>query len=363
MKDKKFSPPQQTALDARFEAQKIIFGPVVFQCVRFAWKQGILRAISEHGEKGGSIRELSLCGSWSEYVLQLVLESCLSAGVVALVDGRYALDKTGYCILSDELTQVNLDFMHDVCYQGMYFLEESLKESRPVGLKTLGSWKSLYEGMSQLPEPARTSWFRFDHFYSDTSFVKMIPHIFENRPHRVMDLGANTGKFSLAALRHDGEVELHLVDLPQQLRLAEETLRQNGLFERARFHPVNMLEKESLFPEGMDIIWISQFLSCFSEDEIRSILQRAARALSPGGQIYILDTLWDRQNHDIAAYCMINLSPYFTAMANGNSKVYQSGDYARLAEEAGLRMVEMRDGIGYGHTLLRLIPCTMGKKL
>jgi hypothetical protein len=40
-------------------------------------------------------------------------------------------------------------------------------------------------------------------------------------------------------------------------------------------------------------------------------------------------------------------------MASGNSKVYESGDYIRLAEAAGLRFVTSRDGIGYCHSLLR----------
>ena len=66
-----------------------------------------------------------------------------------------------------------------------------------------------------------------------------------------------------------------------------------------------------------------------------------------------MDTFWDRQQYDIASYCLINTSPYFTAMASGNSKIYQSADYVRLAEAAGLRLLTARDGIGYCHSLLR----------
>ena len=104
---------------------------------------------------------------------------------------------------------------------------------------------------------------------------------------------------------------------------------------------------------GMDVIWMSQFLSCFSEPAIASILQRAASALAPRGQVLIMDTFWDRQRYDIAAYCLINTSPYFTAMASGNSKIYESGDYIRLAEAAGLTLLTARDDIGYCHSLLR----------
>src|SRR5690606_17449596 len=96
-----------------------------------------------------------------------------------------------------------------------------------------------------------------------------------------------------------------------------------------------------------------QFLSCFSEEAIASILRRVAASLTPAGQVLILDTFWDRQQHDIASYCLINTSPYFTAIASGNSKIYEGADYIRLCAEAELGLVSGRDGIAYGHALMR----------
>jgi cyclopropane fatty-acyl-phospholipid synthase-like methyltransferase len=168
-----------------------------------------------------------------------------------------------------------------------------------------------------------------------------------------MDIGANTGKFSLAALAYSADVQLHLVDLPRQLAMAERNLDAAGVAGRAQLHAVDMLDPAAPLPGAMDLIWMSQFLSCFSEPVIASILRRAASALAPNGQVLIMDTFWDRQQYDIASYCLINTSPYFTAMASGNSKIYQSADYVRLAEAAGLRLLTARDGIGYCHSLLR----------
>lgn len=353
MRDKKFSSDRQTAFAARFEAQKIAFGPIVFQCVRHAWKSGMLQALAEAGGAGRALDDMSATGRWSRYQLKVVLESCLSAGVVYLQGGNYVLDKAGFCVLTDAITQININFMHDVCYQGMFDLDRSLQEEKPIGLQALGDWPTLYEGMSRLPEPAKTSWFEFDHYYSDTSFPDILPDVFATAPKRVMDIGANTGKFSRAALAYNAGVELNLVDLPRQLAVAEVTLSEAGVRGRAQLHPVDMLDPDAVFPGGMDVIWMSQFLSCFSEEAIASILRRAAAALAPQGQLLIMDTFWDLQRHDIAAYCLINTSPYFTAMASGNSKVYESGDYIRLCEQAGLKLLTVREGIGYCHALLR----------
>lgn len=353
MLDKRFSPDRQSAFAARYEAQKIAFGPVVFQCVRYAWKRGMLQALADAGGQGLSVSELAATGKWTEYALKVVLETCLSAGVVYLKNGNYVLDKAGFCVLTDQITQINLDFNHDVCYEGLFRLDESLDTQKPAGLSALGNWPTLYQGMSELPEPAKTSWFAFDHFYSDTSFPSILPDVFATAPRKVMDVGANTGKFSCAALAYNASVELHLVDLERQLAVAEKSLHAAGVRERAHLHPTDLLDPEIALAPGMDLIWMSQFLSCFSESAIASILKRAAAALAPGGQLLVMDTFWDRQRYDIASYCLINTSPYFTAMASGNSKIYESGDYIRLAEAAGMELLTARDDIGYCHSLLR----------
>jgi hypothetical protein len=353
MQDKSFSPERQSALAARFEAQKIAFGPVVFQCVRYAWKRGILQVIADAGEEGLALEQIAANGRWSAYALKVVLETCLSAGVVYLQGGRYVLDKSGFCLLTDSLTQVNFDFNHDVCYQALFALEQSLDAEQPLGLKIFGDWPTLYEGLSALPEPARASWLAFDHYYSDTSFPEILPDVFATAPRKVMDIGANTGKFSLAALAADDAVELHLVDLPGQLAVADCALQAAGLRQRAVLHPTDLLDPAAALAGGMDLVWMSQFLSCFSESAIASIFERASAALAPRGQLLVMDTFWDRQRYDIASYCLINTSPYFTAVASGNSKVYQSQDYVRLAERAGLKLLTARDGIGYCHSLLR----------
>jgi hypothetical protein len=353
MLNKKFSPERQSAFEARFEAQKIAYGPVVFQCVRYAWKRGMLQAIADAGEAGLSVDQLAQDGRWTPYVLKVVLETCLSAGVVLINEGRYALDKAGFVVLTDPITQVNIDFNHDVCYQAMFDLEHALDAERPLGLKVFGDWPTLYQGLSQLPEPARSSWLAFDHYYSDTSFPEIMLDVFATAPRRLMDIGANTGKFTLAALAYDKSVALHLVDLPGQLDMAEAKLNDAGLRERAWLHPTDLLDDAAALPGDMDLIWMSQFLSCFSESAIASIFRRVANALGPRGQVLVLDTFWDRQRYDIASYCLINTSPYFNVLASGNSKVYESEDYIRLARDAGLTLLTARDGIGYCHSLLR----------
>jgi hypothetical protein len=115
---------------------------------------------------------------------------------------------------------------------------------------------------------------------------------------------------------------------------------------------VNLLDKAVPFPTGFDVIWMSQFLDCFSEEEVTSILTRAAASMSENSSLCIMETFWDRQRFETAAYCLTQISLYFTALANGDSKMYHSDDMIRCVNAAGLTVEEIHDGLGQGHSIL-----------
>ena len=59
-----------------------------------------------------------------------------------------------------------------------------------------------------------------------------------------------------------------------------------------------------------------------------------------------METLWDRQRFEPAAFCLTMTSLYFTAIANGNSKMYNTEDMQVCIEQAGLKIEEIYDGLG-----------------
>ena len=97
---------------------------------------------------------------------------------------------------------------------------------------------------------------------------------------------------------------------------------------------------------------MSQFLCCFSYEEIQSILKKCAAAKSKNGKILVADTFWDLQKHEIASYSIINTSPYFTAIANGNSKMYAFQEFKKVVEDSGLVIESVHGPYGYGNSLV-----------
>lgn len=219
--EERYTKEHLSAREAQRLAEFIAWGPVVFQVARIMLKWGIMDLIRDSGE-GLTLEEIVKKTKQSEYAVKCLLEASLSIGIL-LVDvqaERYTLSKTGWFLINDPATRVNIDFNQDVNYEGWFHLEASLKEGRPVGLKHFGGWSTIYEGLSELPEQVQRSWFAFDHFYSDASFPEALQIVFKKHQTRSLyDVGGNTGKWALQCVHFDKEVEVTVLDLPQQIEM------------------------------------------------------------------------------------------------------------------------------------------------
>jgi len=349
--EERYSKERLSALEAQRLAHEISQAPVVFQASRLMIKFGILQMLLD-SEKGLTLEEVAEKTKLSRYATKCLLESALTIGTVLIKDERFICSKTGWFLLKDPLVRVNLDFNQDVNYLGLFHLEDALLNGKPEGLKVFGNWATIYEALSQLPEKVQDSWFAFDHYYSDQSFDEALQIVFENQPKKLLDVGGNTGRWALRCVDYDANVQVTIMDLPQQIELLKQyTAGKNGA-NRIFGHGCNLLDAKTSFPTGFDAIWLSQFLDCFSEEEVTSILTRAAKSMNSDTKLYIMETFWDRQRFETAAYALTQISLYFTALANGNSKMYHSEDMIRCIEAAGLKVEEIKDGIGKGHSIV-----------
>lgn len=349
-----FETDKKSAIDAISQAQFIAFAPYIFQASVLLRDRKILAVVEAARKEGLTIEEVAEKVNMPHYAVRVLLEAGLGIGLVYRKEGRYMLSKTGHFFLNDPMTRVNTDFMRDVCYDGAQDLSKSLDEGKPRGLRHLGNWETIYQGLSILPEPAKESWFNFDHYYSDNAFPEALPLVFAHKPARIMDIGANTGKFTLACLDYDSNVEVGLVDLQVQLNVAKKNIEDAGYGNRVQYHERNMLDANTELPKGYNIIWMSQFLDCFADNEIVSILEKCHRALDQDGLVFVNETFWDRQRFEASAFSLQMTSLYFTTMANGNSQMYDSEVFMKLIDKAGFEVVKQNDNIGLSHTILQL---------
>ncbi len=350
----KYGKDRLNILEAQRAAQEIAFAPIAFQASRMMLKLGVFQALKDNPD-GLSMEQIAEKTKLSKYAAKVLVEASLSIGTVIVKDDLFFLTKTGWYLLTDKMTRVNMDFVNDVNYLGFFNLEESLKEGRPAGLKALGDWPTVYEGLKYLDEPAKSSWFAFDHFYSDNSFDEALKIVFSKPAAKLLDVGGNTGKFSLKCVAFNDEVNVTVMDLPGQLDMLKENIKGKIGAERISTCPRNVLRDDD-YPQGFDAIWMSQFLDCFSEEQILRIVSNAKHSLNKGGRLIIMENLWDKQQYETATYCLTMTSLYFTAIANGNSKMYHSQDLISILEKAGYKVAAMHTNVGgYGHTILECL--------
>ena len=351
-----FSRERYNAQQAQEMAHLYSWGAVIFEVCRLMIKYGILEMLNEHRE-GLTQEQIAERTGLSSYAVKCLLEASLTTHIV-LIDpatDTYRLAKTGWFLLRDAMIRADIDFNHDVNYEGWFVLDKALEQGRPAGLKHFGDWPTIYEGLSSLPEQVQKSWFGFDHYYSDHSFDEALEIIRAQKTRHLLDVGGNTGRFALRCVEANPSIEVTICDLPQQIGLMQQAIHGRQGAERIHGVGMNILDEANAFPtdKRYDVIWMSQFLDCFSEQQIVSILSRAAAILDSDNRIYIMETLWDRQDYVPAAMSLTMTSLYFTALANGNSKMYNTDDLTRLIHEAGLTVESIYDRIGNGgHSIL-----------
>lgn len=346
--------PTGSLHQAMTEAQQLAFAPVSFMTAYCLKRMGILEGLFASLSEGLTPAALAARCDVSPYAVDLLLESGLAIGAVQQRGEHFHLTKLGHVLHRDKMTDINFEFIYQVCYRGLFQLEDSLRSGQPHGLPSISDAATVYEGLHKLLPPARDAWLAFDHYYSDSAFTAALPHVLGADVDRLLDIGGNTGRFAKTCLAYKKDLVVTICDLPQQIEMAKTYLADLPERNRLSFHSCDLLAAEADLPPSYAAVWMSQFLVCFDEASIVRILRKAGQSLKPGGRIYILDTFWDRQKDPVSAFCLIQTSPYFTSIANGCSKIYRSDTLVKLAKEADLSVQDIIDDLGISHSLLIL---------
>lgn len=381
------------ALDAKFIAQQIAFSPLTFQAVRALKDFGLMQAVEDAGEGGITTQELAKKTGVSLYGVCVLCEMALGLKVFlyakdstqddTINDTKYVLGKTGWMLLEDTLTCVNFNFVNDVCYKGAFDLMQSIKEGRPCGLKQIEQGgerhNTVYEALSTLPKQIQKSWLEFDHFYSSIAFSACLPIVFENNPRHILDIGGNTAKWAISCCQYSPKVKVTILDLPGQIDMAKENVKKAGLKDRVGFCTQNILDQNAPFVfdaidaattntnaatnandsintvdsvdnlntvDSVDAVWMSQFLDCFSLEQVTAIFKKIAKCCPKNCNVYVLEPLWDKQRFRASSFSLLATSLYFTCIANGNSKMYRLQDLLDAAKKAGFMIQKAHHNIG-----------------
>jgi predicted O-methyltransferase YrrM len=104
---------------------------------------------------------------------------------------------------------------------------------------------------------------------------------------RLLDLGGGPATYAIYFAKAAPELTATVFDLPVPTKIAQENIGSYGLSDRIDTMAGNFLKDDIGF--GYDFIWISHILHSHDEEQCHLILNKAIKALNPGGTLAIQD--------------------------------------------------------------------------
>jgi SAM-dependent methyltransferase len=106
----------------------------------------------------------------------------------------------------------------------------------------------------------------------------------------MLDIGGSHGYYSVCACRRYTGLRATILDLLQAIEHAAPILAREGMGQRVSHRAGNALSDE-LGQDAWDVVFLSQLVHHFTDEQNRDLLKRIARALKPGGVCVLLDVL------------------------------------------------------------------------
>lgn len=330
-------------INALTNAQKIIFAPLSFQAIASIIDLGILKEIDTTPQ---TTKDLITTLNLSDYTVNTLLEVGESIGLVNLSNKKWDITQLGKAFLYDEMTRINFNFVKDICYNGAAKLKDSFINKQPKGLQEIiPNAKTIYPYLPTLQK--NNSWYEFDHYYSDNCY-DIIYKIIDKHT-KIYDIGGNLGAFEKVCLKNNPQTDITMIDLEENINL----IKNDSELKNCKFFATDILDDTKELPKISGCIIMSQFLDCFSKEQIKFILTRLIQNSSKETKFYILEPFIDNQKYDGAKYALVHTSLYFTCMANGYSKMYSKSEMEELIKEVGLNIEHTYEEVGiHDYTLL-----------
>lgn len=121
--------------------------------------------------------------------------------------------------------------------------------------------------------------------------ARSVPHIKLEGRLRLLDLGGATGIYAVHFCRANPGMTAVVFDLPTTRPFAEKMISEQGMADRISFLGGDFTR--SSLPGGFDVVWLSQILHSFGPAQAKAVVEKAARALNPGGLLLIQEFVLD----------------------------------------------------------------------
>jgi SAM-dependent methyltransferase len=161
---------------------------------------------------------------------------------------------------------------------------------------------------------------------------KLVGQIDLSGRRRLLDLGGGPGTWAIHFCRENPGLEAAVYDLPTTRPFAEETIARFGLKDRISFVAGDFLQEE--LPGRYDVAWLSHILHGEGPQGARTILDKAATVLEPGGLLLIHEFILD---DDLGGPLFPALFSLNMLLGTPAGRAYSGRELFEMLQEAGFR--------------------------
>ncbi len=160
---------------------------------------------------------------------------------------------------------------------------------------------------------------------------------------RVLDLGAGGAPWAVAVLSSVPDATAVVNDLPGVIDVAARKLAEHGVAARAELRPGSYYDIE--VEDGQfDLVVLGHVCRAEGRDGTRTLIDRAHRALRPGGRVLLSDYFCDRQRQAASHALMMGVTMMASTRRGGT---FTYGEAASDLRAAGFEQLRLIEPIGF----------------
>jgi SAM-dependent methyltransferase len=217
----------------------------------------------------------------------------------------------------------------------LFKLWDSLEDSLRAGQSTL----NLYHWIEDQPEVSRAfqEWMIALADFTSNEVLRLV--CLPASARRLLDVGGGHGAYSVAFCRRYPALTATVLDRPQALTTAHAHVSSAGLLERISLRAGDFLAGE--LGEGYDVALLFNIVHGFTDEQNRSLVSRAARALRPGGLLVLAEQLAGGPSGGAAHAVQQILGLSYYHLLQGQLYSFETvADWMRSAGLSSVRRVE-----------------------
>jgi 2-polyprenyl-3-methyl-5-hydroxy-6-metoxy-1,4-benzoquinol methylase len=147
---------------------------------------------------------------------------------------------------------------------------------------------------------------------------------------RALDLGGGPGTYSIEMAKKG--ISVTLFDMPQTIKIAKEIIKGS------KVKGIDFIEGDFISDDigsGYDLIFISQVLHAFSEDDCFNIIRKAKEALNPKGRVVIQEFYIEKNRTSPPQSALFSVN----MLVNTQGRCYAPSEMKQWLAKAGLKNI------------------------